>query len=364
MSVTNAAQFTRLSMDQMLRPVCRQELAFDYVSIPRRSGSGVPYAKIVEVGMPRIPDDHLRCVFYLYPSRDAAERGVKHGGTGFLVMHGMPPRLYAITNHHVAVRSGCSVIRIMAASNQAVTIELDPTDWEFLPGRADVAAVDLTTDHSRNQIPFFPRQGFPYLRAVASSDFALANTIVSEHIGPGEDVYMIGRFLDHDGVDLNMPAVRFGHISTMAAHIRQRDNYTGECYTIDMHSRSGFSGSPVFAFRTFGQDLVDGGIPRLRKPFSNEHSILNYKPVFRLLGIHCGQFPESMPITRMQTEESSYGKEYVQGLSGMTIVVPAWDILELLNIPKFAVQREHDEAEFRRQRGLPIPEAKPPDRRQ
>src|SRR5205823_82762 len=69
----------------------------------------------------------------------------------------------------------------------------------------------------------------------------------------------IGLFVDHDGVTTNVPSARFGNISMLPnknATIEQPTNYRGESYVVDMHSRTGFSGSPVFVYRTFGSDLT------------------------------------------------------------------------------------------------------------
>ncbi len=56
--------------------------------------------------MPRIPQDYLDCVAFLYCSRDDAEQRMPRGGTGFLV--GRPGetaadlKLYVVINRHVA----------------------------------------------------------------------------------------------------------------------------------------------------------------------------------------------------------------------------------------------------------------------
>ncbi len=52
-----------------------------------------------------------------------------------------------------------------------------------------------------------------------------------------------------------------------------------ESYCVDMHSRSGFSGSPVFVYRTPGGDFSEKGV-------------INLSRFMMFLGIHWGQFPE------------------------------------------------------------------------
>jgi hypothetical protein len=104
-----------------------------------------------------------------------------------------------------------------------------------------------------------------------------------------------------------------------------------ESYCIDMHSRGGFSGSPVFAYCTAGGDL---GI---------HPNVLGITQTFLvLLGISWGQFPEFWQITpeggvaphASQVEGYLIPGKYVKGLSGVTCVTPAWAILELIQHEK------------------------------
>src|SRR5208337_5394725 len=79
--------------------------------------------------------------------------------------------------------------------------------------------------------------------------------IVSEYgIGVGDDVFMVGRFINHEGSPTYLPATRFGNISVMPFPILKSPQ-KGPSYCIDMHSRPGFSGSPVFVYRTPGGNL-------------------------------------------------------------------------------------------------------------
>src|SRR5260370_23383205 len=87
-----------------------------------------------ERAMPRINDRLLNCVFYLYRSRDAAERGEKRGGTGFIVGV-LAPSLgdiwypVAVSCKHVVHTGGFSYIRINTALNETKIIELEPHEW-------------------------------------------------------------------------------------------------------------------------------------------------------------------------------------------------------------------------------------------
>jgi len=103
---------------------------------------------------------------------------------------------------------------------------------------------------------------------VPPSGFVTDEIISSKSIGLGDGVFMIGRFIDHAGEGTNYPAARFGNISIMPTMIDLGDGYGGECYCLDMHSRTGYSGSPVFVYRTSNtnldaifKDRVEAGSP-------------------------------------------------------------------------------------------------------
>jgi hypothetical protein len=81
------------------------------------------------------------------------------------------------------------------------------------------------------------------------------HTTQAAQIGPGDDVFMVGRFIDHDGGNKNRPALRFGNISIDPTPIMQDNGVRVPAYCVDLHSRTGFSGSPVFVYRTPGPDL-------------------------------------------------------------------------------------------------------------
>jgi hypothetical protein len=71
-------------------------------------------------------------------------------------------------------------------------------------------------------------------------------------VGVGDETFMIGRFLNHQGdADVLLPAARFGTISMPARRIwngqLRRDQLS---FGVEMRSRTGFSGSPVFVYRT------------------------------------------------------------------------------------------------------------------
>ncbi len=178
----------------------------------RYTALGTPFLRSIPFGMPRIPEQVLNCAFYLYPSEDDAKQGKNLGGTSFVVAIPSPSfphqfqYCYAITNAHVA--SGSSVIRLNTLDGRTDIFPFDPADWTFHRGGFDIAAVPLSVNYSRHKAA-----------NIDISAFATQAHVSSNEIGPGEDVFMIGRFMDHDGGQTNMPAMRFGNISVMPSPI-------------------------------------------------------------------------------------------------------------------------------------------------
>jgi hypothetical protein len=293
--------------------------------------------------MPRIPLHILNSTVYLYPSREDAEAGRPVGGTGFIVAYPFPENPsrgypYVITNWHVAVQQGASVVRVNSVTGGVDIFELDPSQWHFIPGQHDLAVTPL---------PLFDNR-----HAVSALDVNLLiahEELGTRDIGPGDDVFMIGRFVDHDGAGTNVPSVRFGHISVMPQPITQPTGATRlNSFILDVNSRTGYSGSPVFIFRTPASDITTG-------------SVHIGSPYIKLLGLHWGQFPELWEIEGgmkplPQGVSITDDALYVKGLSGMTLALPAWAIREFLDMPHFVSQRAQAEAQRRAQGLMPIAE--------
>jgi hypothetical protein len=226
-----------------------------------------------------------------------------------------------VTNWHVALRDQPSVVRINKKDGGVEIFETEPTQWEFEPHSNDLAVLDLQHLPLRQEIHEIV--GLPSKLLLEEID------IPKLGIGPGEDVFMIGRFVDHDGAEKNVPAARFGNINVMPQSVQQETGAT-DClsFILDMHSRTGYSGSPVFVYRTFGSDLTGPPVS------AGSHFI-------KLLGIHWGQYKERWKIEPGTTLSHSAtlmrDDSYVSGLSGMTLAIPAWEITRLLNMEKCPV---------------------------
>ena len=360
--------------------VCLQDLEFKrkpfvLSSTPRGI---VRYLGLERIGMPKIPANILNAVFYLYESKADADAGQNPSGTGFIVgwnkgpSLGGPYHFYAVTNWHVAVDESdpdhppCPVIRLNTKDDKTVVIELKPSDWYFVPNGPDVAVAPLEIASNILRWSYVP-----------TDLFAQVEDIHNGNVAVGDDVFMAGLFIDHDGGAVNVPSSRFGNISVMPTHhsmIEQDTGMRAPVYVIDMHSRSGFSGSPVFVYRTPGQDLTTPIEMQFqvqidknwldRSPLRTEDVRVRANTIFNFLGIHIGQFAEeweTRDTIKVGAESKKRGlikdRAFVKGWSGMTVVVPAWDIIHVLeNVPELVAMRREKDDKRRPNRKRPVSE--------
>jgi hypothetical protein len=313
------------------------------------SSGGTSYFRWVPVGMPQLGKYKwiLDMVFFLYPTEGDALAGTKYGGTGVLVavpFSRWPDEyfhVHGVTNWHVAVRDGASVVRVNRRTEDIPdTFAFDPHEWVFRPNYHDVAiSPPLRLDREIHKA-----------EAASLNSLVREEDEIKEDLNAAEDVFMIGRCVDYVGAETNIPACRFGNISIMNAAIRQPNGFSDRSIVVDMHSRTGFSDSPVFVYRNPGSTFA----PMLDLVLSWHY--------MKLIGIHWGQFPENWPlkdklVSPLAASQASLvtdGK-YVEGLSGMSCVVPAAAIIDLLNSPELVAMRESDEANLEPvmvQRGL------------
>jgi hypothetical protein len=283
--------------------------------------------------VPRIDDQFLECVLYLYPSVEAADKGERAGGSGFLVAveSKIAPGLsfsYAVTNRHVAAES--PVIRINTNDGGRDILELDPNHWQFAPDD-DLAICNVLIDHSRLAI-----------RALPLSAFLTKEIIGNEHLGPGDDVFMVGRFVNHEGKQRNMPSVRFGCISMMPGEPMQRfDGGEQEAFAVEMRSIGGYSGSPVFVH-------IMPLLSRVGKYTGNTGPWL--------LGVDYGHVFKNEPV-RNEVGMPLPQNWHVRSNSGVIGVVPAWRLRDFLfqeELVQRRLNREIFELKQREAKGAPI----------
>lgn len=339
---------------------------FDRVPVRCYNSRGTPYTKWVATGMPKLGEYKwlLDFAFFLYENEADAKAGVNAGGTGFFVgvlsdrWPNQIAHVHGVTNWHVAVGGApptYGVIRINRKDGGADAFAYGPDQWIFKPGGPDVAISP--------PLPINPTEH--RLKGIRTNMFVNPKLQKEQEIDAAEDVFMVGKFVDYEGTEAIVPAFRFGHISLMDVKIQQQTGYNGRSIVVDMHSRTGFSGSPVFVYRTVGSMFWPND-PEGQPPsgfLTGGHMLL-------LLGLHWGQFPEEWEIKGDKARPSNLRRagmvpdnQYIEGLSGMTCVIPAADILEVLDMPELKRMREDIEIEIERSVGKQLRNAPKPESR-
>ena len=330
----------------------------------------------VPFGMPRLSPHISKSVFFLYekdpdkppdsddylgPLGTGVIVGMYEVGKTWAVTH-----YYAVTAAHVA-KTGASIIMLNTRDGKKRPMEFDPCEWTADIPWEDVAAVDITdriaVRPDGDQISYVPRDNFATKEFLSYVEF-----------GIGEDGFMLGLFGEHHGEARNLIAARFGNVSLLAdddAPISRYDpglkvTFESPCHVFDMHSRPGFSGSPVFVYRTPDGDLRDlerrTTKRQLTMPAITRQGLsgrlgggevevvetdYNNNRFLKLLGIHVGQFQDEVDITKVDQNviATKQGDELKDGDTirfpgSMTIIVPIWQIQTLLEHKDLKTQRD------------------------
>jgi hypothetical protein len=263
--------------------------------------------------MPRIPDKFLECIVYLYPSKADAASASKVGGTGFLVgmpLEGLPLHpnfIYVVTNHHVAVNARAVRINTQDGASDVIPMSLD----EWIP------------HHKDDDLAIFPIGLPPQRFRYTYMPFELLLTserLAELNVGPGDDVYCMGRFVAHDGIHRNEPIVRFGTIAMMPGEpVRQKERaFDQESFLVEMRSLSGFSGSPVMLYVSTESNRFETG------DWEPNDFVRNRPSITGLMGVDWGN------LCLRDKDKTN---------TGIMGVVPVWKLTELLNQPEAVKMR-------------------------
>jgi hypothetical protein len=280
--------------------------------------------EIEDPPVPRIPDEYLDCVLYLYPSEADAEDGTRTGGSGFWVGMPMSPAawaIYAVTNRHI-IENGNAVVRLSTQDGRKAIFPTVEQDWIFHSSGDDLAVYSpsLETLDLRNcRINFARRE-----RIVDRDTFEVMD------IGPGDDVFAVGRFINHEGRQRNLPTARFGCIGQMPWEpIKQDTGFMQESFLVEARSIGGYSGSPVFLHRA---NFHPGARRIIKAP--------TYGPW--LLGVNWGHINDYSPVCDASGRPVNPGRPrdmQVRTNTGMMAMVPAWKLAELLDGEELARER-------------------------
>jgi hypothetical protein len=255
---------------------------------------------------------------------------------------------YVVTAAHVIEGAGDRCLYLRVNTNDGFDdIAIQREEW-FIHDHADVAIVRVkwTGEQPYNLYSIYPEQ---FVRA----DFGLQmpGTPVAElsgtgqspnfatppviQVGTGDQISIIGLFVQHYGQSKSLPIVRTGTIARMPlAPVRYRHpggTYSEQlAYLVEIHSHGGLSGSPVYVHRraaTLTQidaPLVSqAGQPSLGKIWvpDPEGEVVNF------LGLVSGHFDMAQTA---ETTGDIDGTVTVAINSGIAVVTPAEAVRELL----------------------------------
>jgi hypothetical protein len=318
--------------------------------------------------MPRLTHRMTRCVFFLFGhNRDGTMDQVPKA-TGFLVgrySRELPHlwHIYAVSNRHATVDS--PTIRINTKDGCTRLLEYNPDQWTFSE-TDDLAVIDVTDD-----LEFDPKS------LLWSDDITWVNELdllgYNEGGGRtyvGDQTIMIGLFADHTGPGkVNLPVARFGNLAAFVndgvpVGLGPGDQFARPAFLNDMRSRTGFSGSPVWAWYNPYSDVRTW--EESKSPISSLLSRAQRSPDLCLIGVHRAQFREDAEVIEGGNSNVKKG-DIVKIASSMTIVVPSWEIKSLLEKDKLEIQRQkrderqdRKDASFLYQRLARAQEAVPP----
>jgi hypothetical protein len=308
---------------------------------------GHPYPFVPEMAMPRIHDAFLHSVFFVYPSMQAARRGQSAGGTGFLVCikfkeNSEYAQIYAVTNKHVVESCGSNVVLRLNSDEGVECLATVKGDWVPHPlGTYDISVLPLD----------MPDCNTAHRRFIVDELFLTESRLRGLDIGPGDDTFMAGRFIGHEGKVENIVPVRFGNIAALPNEpIRMGTEDKGANFLVEMRSISGYSGSPVFVF-------IDPNRPRppmWLAPALPPYNAERHGPF--LLGIDAGHIETQLEIKNAK-KTGKIGT--VSFITAMSVVVPAWHLSEILYGDDFVNQREKEDREIteKKNKGFVVPDS-------
>lgn len=255
-------------------------------------------------------------------------------GTCFFVSY-LDPRLgentgflYLVTNRHVAqpgidlgtpydIQTASIRLNLATPTAQAQSVQESiqfggRVQWHFPADNA----VDLAV------LPVGPDQKLFDFVSIPSNIIVTADRLKTGDVGVSDPIKFAGYFSNFPGHNRMEPIVREGVI----AMVPQEDVETtlhkkGPIILADLHAFHGNSGSPVFV-------NIGGEHRRVFTPGEN----------YLLLGVVSGYYPESagfsVPAAAVLTGE-------VRDNSGITAIVPAYQLLDLLNSPELQADRDN-----------------------
>ena len=208
--------------------------------------------------MPRIPDEFSAQISHLARRRrggsvlaaavpcERARRSNSYLGTF----------TYAVTNAHVLEQAPRRVQSQYQDDGPCLT---PTTTLDKFPIPDDIAACAVSSLDPSNFL----------FKTVGLDMFVTKQVMDNLAIGPGDDVFTVGRFINARRKAAQLPSVRFGNIAQMPWEPIRQSRAGGdrmqESWLVEARSVSGFSGSPVFALL----------LPSIKRPAETDYRPVN-----------------------------------------------------------------------------------------
>jgi hypothetical protein len=293
----------------------------------------IQYRFLDEDAVIPIPLAYIHCSVFIYKTVEHANEGASSGGSGFLV--GIPletnkekTQVYVVTCRHVLEGMRNPVIRLNLFPGQTKPpMETNRLRWIDHPDHDDLSVYPLPID--------FQEDAEYDLTWVALNEFVDFNR--STVVFPGDEVFMVGRFISHEGKQQNAPAVRFGNISMMAGQpMKSKFKDEQQTFLVEHRSLPGYSGSPVFVFLDPSQPRPPMWMVALNR--AGKINIETTGPW--LLGIDWVHIHNYEPVLTERDEKAlAEPRRWVKAHTGMAGVIPAWRLHDVLTSPEMQMAR-------------------------
>jgi len=231
--------------------------------------------------------------------------------------------IYAVTNRHV-VDHRATTIRLNTQDGGFDVLETPDDGWFRHPDGDDIAVCPIGLDSNIHKF------------TSVSIKFMLTREILDRYkIGPGDEACFVGRFVNHEGKQRNTPTLRFGNLAMMPWEpLVAETGLKQESYLVEARSLPGYSGSPVFVY-----DNPVYPRPEEQTPLNPANHM--WGPY--LLGIdwcHLYRWAEVVGADKRTPVEPSM---WVKENTGMMGVIPAWKLIDILQMEEIAMGRREAE---------------------
>ncbi|MGO9792031.1 MAG: hypothetical protein ACLP8S_21770 [Solirubrobacteraceae bacterium] len=277
----------------------------------------------------RIPDSIRDCVCFI--GTEDAHGGVHLGGTVGLVSMRLGSlhryATYFITARHCvrrAIESGDKpVVRVNSAEDGVSLIDISTLTWNYPDNDAsDIAVSDLLPDGLYTGTT---------LRAFDVSLILTRDEAKRVRLGIGDELICTGLFHMRTGDRRNIPIARFGNLAAMPEEplVDEDSGLEFDAFLAEIRSIGGLSGSPVFTRLPPGRKDADGEIAMSQQWF--------------WLGTIRGHWKQDQFSAADAT-----GGEASMINTGIAMVTPAWEALEVLSDEGYVRDRRESERELRK----------------